>query len=247
MDEENPTPIVGDEQDPELQDQPDPAEGDEPKPNPVEDEPEDDPEEQEEEDEPAPSPRENRRIRQLNAKFAELAQQAQPEEKKRAQPIGEGDYTIEEANELANKYGEERFNEGVAQAKALEFKVNLKIDVPEVNQKYEYLDKESQSFDPGRAAFVNNLYLKTVGYDQRTGSPSNSDIGYEEFVDGLMELVDNAATAKSADTATNLAKQSAQRGIRPGGVAKKAYNGDDPRKMSDDQLEAAIKTGLGLK
>lgn len=250
MNEDQPAPIEGDEQDPsEIENQPKPAEDDEDQPAPPADDTEEsDEQEDEDEDEPAPTPRENKRIRQLNDKFAQLAQQQQtPEQKKKESLIDEGDYTQEEINELASKYGEERYQEGVAQAKALEFKVNLKIDVPKVNQKYEYLDKDSDTFDPGRAAFVNNLFLKTVGYNQQNGSVTNSEIGYEEFVDGLMELVDNAATAKSADTVTNLAKQSAQRGVRPGGVAKKDYQGDDPSKMSDAQLQAAIKQGLGIK
>lgn len=211
---------------------------------------EEEPKPEETEEEPAPSPRQNKAIERLTKKLAETSQQLKDVQskppQKQDQIIGEGDYDLDQINGLAQDFGQQRYNEGLAQANSLAFQTRLEIDAPRVAQKYEILDQNSDNFDPGRASFINELYLQTVGYDPTTGTVKNPNIRYEEFADGIMELVDTAASAKNADSSKNLAKQAAQTGVRPSGVAKK-YSGDNPAEMSDDQLDEVIAASLGIK
>lgn len=184
------------------------------------------------------SRRANKRIQELTRKLAE-AQQHQPQRPvQRQQLINEGDYTPEEINGLAQQYGQEQYSAGLAQANALAFSTRLEIDAPKVATKYPVLDQNSDNFDPGVSAFINESYLKTVGYDPQVGSVQNNNIRYEEYVEGMMELVDTLSQGKEADSQKNLAKQAAQTGVRPSGI-RKDYSGTDPSKMTLEQLQAA--------
>lgn len=195
--------------------------------------------EPEEPEEPAPvSNRENERIRKLTEKLAQATNRPQPSPQQ-SQVIDEGDYTLDEVNSRAQQYGDQRYNEGVQQAKAIEFKLGLKMETPIVAQKYDDLNPNSENFDLGQREFIDELYLKTVGYDQQTGTVQRTDIGYEEFVDGFKNAVNRTASVKSADSSRNLAKQASQTGVRPNSVAKKTYDGTDPSKMSLEQLQSA--------
>lgn len=206
------------------------------------------PEEEEPVEKPV-SPRENRRIQELTEKLAKARELQTPQNNPSSAPFKEREegYQLDEANRIANDYGQQRFNEGLETTKALEFKFNLRIDAPKVAQKYDIMNSDSDEYDPGRTSFINELYLRTVGYDPNNGNVKDASIGYEEFVDGIMAAVDKQAAAASADTAVNLAKQSSQLGTRPTGESKKAYSGDDPKQMSDAQLEDKIAQAMGGK
>jgi hypothetical protein len=212
----------------------------------------DEPNEEEPVEEPAPvSRRENKRIAELTRKLAESNQQRvqQPTQPQPRQIIGEGDYDLDQVNGLAQQYGEQRYNEGLAIANAQRFETRLEIDAPKVEAKYPVLNPRSEQFDPGIAEWSTQLYYKTVGLkpgSDGTFTVENPNIRYEEFADGLMEAVETLATSKSADSKVNLAKQAAQTGVRPTGVAKKQYSGTDPSKMTTAQLQAAINAQLGL-
>lgn len=232
---------------------PPPAEPEEPE-EPETPEEEEEPEEPEEPEQPEEKPvskRENKRIQELTKKLAESY--GKPEGKRppttpaeRQRIIEEGDYTLEDINAKADEYAQRRYNEGLAQANSLAFQTRLEIDAPRVAAKYEFLDQDSENFEPGSASFINELYLKTVGYDPDSGTVQNPNIRYVEFIDGVMELADTIAAAKTVDTKQNIARQAAQAGVRPSGVAKPSYQGDDPRQMSDEQLDQAIAQGLGI-
>jgi len=142
-----------------------------------------DPVEGEEEQEEKPvSRRESKRIQQLLDKFAERDEaafrgrnnrpQSQPQRRGR-QIIPEGEYDIEDINQMAGQYGESEYSRGLSEAQAYtnanSFATRMEIDAPRVNAKYTFLDKESQDFDPGVASLVNRLYLNSVGYDPMTG------------------------------------------------------------------------------
>lgn len=184
------------------------------------------------------SRRANKRIQDLTRKLAEAQQQPQYQPRQQRQIIGEGDYDLDQVNGMAEQYGAQRYQEGLAQANALAFSTRLEIDAPKVATKYGVLDQNSDNFDPGVAAFINESYLKTVGYDPQAGSVQNNNIRYEEYVDGMMELVETLSQGKAADSTKNLAKQAAQTGVRPSGVSK-TYSGADPSKMTLEQLQAA--------
>lgn len=201
---------------------------------------------QTEEPETPPSPRESKRIKALTEKLAKANERKLTPDNQPSTPFTEREegYQLEEANKIAQDYGAEQFSKGLAEAQALEFKVNLRIDAPKVAQKYEFMNSDSDDYDAGRTGFINELYLRTVGYDPNNGHVRDASIGYEEFVDGIVEAVDKSAAAKAADSATNIAKTVSQLGTRPNGESRKAYQGDDPSQMSDEQLEAVINQSL---
>lgn len=200
---------------------------------------EDESDEPEEEAEPEPSPRQNKAIERLTKKLAEAKAQAPQRQPQQGPIIGEGDYDLDQVNQMAREYGDQRYSEALEQAKAIEFKLGLKVEVPVVTQKYPELNPKSDNFDLGRRQFIDELYLKSVGYNEQSGTVLRNDIGYEEFVDGFMEAVDRSASVKAAESSKNLAKQASQTGVRPNSIAKKAYEGTDPSKMTLEQLQAA--------
>ena len=95
------------------------------------------------------------------------------------------------------------------------------------------------------------MYLSTVGYDERTGYVANSNIRYAEYVDAMMELVDEAASRKVETTRRNVTRQASRTGLRPDGSSARTTAVDlskDPSQMSDKELDAAMsKLGLNPK
>lgn len=244
--QEEPELEQGANEEPEKQEEevvePEGVEPEEPETTEPEAEPEKEPEEEE-----LPSLRENKRITSLLKKLQEASQPTEPTKPQERQIIGEGEYTVDELNKRAEDYGAARYREGLSQANALGFSTRLEIDVPRVSQKYPILDPNSDSFDPGVSAFINESYLRTVGYNPQTGAVQNNNIRYEEYTDAQMELVEALTAARNVDSAKNLAKQAAQTGVRPSGVAKKPYQGDNPKDMTTEQLDAVINSAFGIK
>lgn len=235
-----------------------------PKPKPDEEEQEEEqeivndpvePEEQEEEEEKPVSRRESKRIEKLLDKLNQYQQGGQPRRTAANRPaapvIKEGDYNVDELNNMAQEYGQKLYQQGLSEAQAYNiantFATRLEIDAPKVGSKYQFLDTESDQFNPGPTDFINRMYLSMVGYDPQTGVVQNTDLRYGEFVEGFMDVVELLATEKVAGSTKNVAKQAAQTGLRPGGSKKSTYQGDDPRQMTDEQLEAAISSGLGIR
>lgn len=206
--------------------------------------------EQEQEEEQPVSRRESKRIKQLLDRFAERDEarftrpQQRPQQRRGGQIIPEGEYDISEINEMAEGYGQNMYQRGLSEAQAYNiantFATRLEIDAPRVNSRYTILDKESDDFNPGIAGFVNRMYLNSVGYDPMTGLVNDTDLRYGEFVDALMDALDLMSTSKVADSTKNVAGQAARTGIRPGGSRTPSYKGSDPKKMTDEQLDAKI-------
>ena len=202
------------------------------------------------------SRRENKRIAELTKKLQEANQrqwqpnqQPQPQQQPQ-QIIQEGDYNLNEINGMAQQYGDQRYAEGIQQANNSNlFMTRLEIDAPKVETKYPFLNPRSDNFDPGIADWTTQMFYKTVGLKTKsdgTFSVDNPNIRYEEFVDGFMEAVETVATSKSADSKQNLIKQAAQTGVRPNTVVKKGYTGEDPNKMTLEQLRAKVNQELGI-
>ena len=200
------------------------------------------------------SRRENKRIAELTRKLQEsnLNRPVQPQAPSASsQIIGEGDYDLNQVNDLARQYGDQRYTEGIKQANdSTLFMTRLELDAPKVESKYEQLNPRSDNFDPGIADYTTQMFYKTVGLKSRsdgTFTVDNPNIRYEEFVDGFMEAVDTLASSKAADAKVNLAKRTAQLGVRPTSVAKTSeYQGDDPNKMTLKQLQSRVNKELGL-
>jgi hypothetical protein len=206
------------------------------------------PEEPPEEDPKPVSHRENKRIKALTEKLASQQQNKQEQPPKPSDLfVGDKEYTPEEANERARAYGTQQYESGLAAAKALEFRVSLELDAPKVASRYDFMNTDSEKYDPGITEFINATYLKLVGYDPTTGVPKDTGIRYAEFVDGWMEGQEAVAALRNANSSANLAKQASQTGVRPNTVTKKTYQGDDPREMSDSQLEQVINSALRIK
>lgn len=225
--------------------------------DPVVPEPKPEPKPGEGEEEQPVSRRESKRVNQLLEKLAQAEQGAQPQ---RGTPqrndgtkpiIPDGEYDTDQVNQMAKEYGQRLYQQGLSQAQALtianQFSTRIEIDAPRIAEKYPFLDNEAEDYSPGPTMFINRMYLGMVGYDPVTGVVENQNLRYGEFIDGFMDVVDLITNGKVADTSKNVAKQAAQTGVRPGGVSKSNYQGDDPRKMSDDQLDAVIAQGLGLR
>lgn len=210
-------------------------------------------------EEPPASPRQNKRIEQLLDKLHTREQEvlqrgAQPPQQRQPnrQIIPDGEYTTEEVNRMAQDYADNILQQGLTEVQAVNiannFATRLEIDFPRVNSKYTFLDTDSDDFNPGPADFVNRMYLYTVGYDPKTGVVQDRDLRYGEFVEGFMGVVELIATGKVADAGAATAAIAAMAGPRPGGPAKTPlYQGEDPKQMSDEQLDAAIAQGLGIR
>jgi hypothetical protein len=234
-------------EEPEQEEQEEPKEPEAPKPEEPEEEPELVEEEPEQEEEAPVSRRENKRIATLTKKLAEAYRTTPTTPQPPHQLFGDGGYDADEANAIATEYGQQQYLAGLAQANALEFKVELELDVPRVAQKYPVLDPESADFDPGIADYMNRKYLTLVGYDPSTGTRANPTLRYGEFAEAEMEFVETLASMKNVDTQKNLAKQAAKTGLRPSGPANKPYQGNDPSKMTDKQLDDVINQAMNIK
>lgn len=206
--------------------------------------------EEAEEEERKPSRRESLRIQALVSK---LKQKEEAPERRNdglnyKTALDADDETLTKLEEDRTGYGDRRYNEGLEQAKSIQFHTRLEIDAPKVEAKYPVLDKESPKFNPAVADAINSWYLATTGFDAKTNRVANADIRYKDFVEGIMELSDEMAGEKVATTKKNIAKQAATTGLRPsGGTAKRLNLNQTPGAMSDEELKAVIAQSIPSK
>lgn len=207
-----------------------------------------------------PSRRESKRIQQLIAKMQNQQQDSNnlpfPDtndnfsNNQKQRIIDEGEYDLDEINQMAGNYANEMYQKGLSQAQqwqnASMFSTRLEIDGPQVMSKYDAFNPKADDFNSSIANMVNSMYLKFVGYNPKTGTVVNPNIRYEEFVDAYMESVDVLSSQNRAKSSQNIAKQVANSGMRPNGVANTEYQGSNPKKMSDKQLDEIIKDSLGF-
>lgn len=199
------------------------------------------------------SRRENLRIQKLIQKLREKdAPAPKPQNTHQGldyrQTLDADDEVYKQLESDRQKYGENLYNQGLEQAKSIQFHTRLEIDAPKVMSKYPQFNPESEKFNPVAANAINEWYLANVGFNPQTGSVKNADVRYAEFVDGIMELADEMAGHKVATTTKNIAKQAASTGIRPNGSTAKSLNlNQAPEAMSDDELEALISAAIPPK
>jgi len=211
------------------------------------DEPEKEENPQEIPETPAPSRREQLRIQDLLAKYGDPTKAPEPSQPSRADAI---DYAqaldadpevIRQLEEDRQRNGQMQYNYGLKRAEFLDWKTSLKIDAPNVEKKYPILDKNSEEFHPAVADAINTWYLKMSGFNPNTQTVSNNEISYADFVEANMELVEEIAGQKNAQSVKNIAKQAATTGLRPDGSSVKRLNLNQSEKtMSLDELYAAI-------
>lgn len=204
------------------------------------------PQEEDKEEVPAPpSRREQLRIQSLLKKYGPPEQRNSQFKRTDAldyQTALDADpEVIQQLEADRHREGQAQYNEGLRRAEFLDWKTSLKIDAPTIEKTYPVLDAKSPEFHPAVADAVNNWYLSMSGYDPQTNTVANSNVSYAEFVEGFMELVQETAGQKNAQTVKNVAKQAATTGIRPDGSSAKRLNLNQSEKtMSIDELYAAI-------
>lgn len=126
-----------------------------------------------------------------------------------------------------SQYGTNQYvqgqQEGVKVAKQEMFIDRLELDGERVATKYPVLDPSNpDTFDDDFTSDVNELYLEAVGFDRRTGQVRNTSLRYRDFVDKYMRNLDKVSNSRNADTARNVARQSARTGLRPGAAPRRS-------------------------
>lgn len=205
-----------------------------------------------EEEQKPPSRRENLRIQQLlaklNAQKQEARQQQQDQGLDYRQTLEADDEVYKQLESDRQQYGDTRYNQGLEQAKSIQFHTRLEIDAPKVVSKYPQFNPESPEFNPVAANAINEWYLQTVGYDPKTDRVGNASVRYAEYVDSVMELATELAGQKVETSRKNIARQAASTGLRPDGSSAKRLNlNQAPEAMSDEELEAVIASALPKK
>jgi hypothetical protein len=115
-----------------------------------------------------------------------------------------------------------------------QFYNNIRFDLPLVTEKLSKLD-------PVDAKALDDEYLAITGADPNNGYVRNPDIGYAEFIEARIEQAQRLASSMNAQTAKNIAKQTAQTGLRPdGGQAKRLNLNQAPQNMTDEELYAVL-------
>ncbi len=212
-------------------------------------------EEEEQEEAPQPSRREQLRVQQLLKKYGNpVASQPAPQTQapNYRDMIDAPDEVYTQLEQTNQQFGQQQYKQGenaaLQQINSVKWETTLNIDTPVVETEYPMLNpRDTTNFHPVLADTINQLYLKTVGYDNRTGMVANPYIRYREFVDGYMELADELASTKVATTTKNIAKQAANTGLRPDGSSAKRMNLNQPiENMSNAELKAYGKK-LGLE
>lgn len=237
--EEQPSEAVEPEE--ETQEPTEQAEEQEPEAEPIE-EPAD------EEPEPKPSRRENLRIQQLLEKMKYNQEPGQPVPQQGmdyASNLDADPEVVRQLEEDRRQAAQTSYQQGLDQAKSIQFHTRLELDAPKVEQKYPILNKESEEFNPAVADAVNSWYLQMTGYNPATNSVSNANIRYSEFIEGVMELGEKTAGQKVAQSSKQIARQAAQTGIRPdGSQTKKLDLTKAPQDMTDEELNAVVKQSI---
>jgi hypothetical protein len=191
-----------------------------------------------------PSRREALRIQNLLKKYGtpkENQAPSKPEALNYQEALDADEDVIKRLEDDRTQVGQSQYNEGLKRAEYLNWNTSLKIDAPRIESKYEVLNPNSEKFHPAVADTVNSFYLNMVGFDQASQTVGNPNISYAEFVDGFMELVQETAGERNAESVKNVAKQAAATGIRPDGSSAVPVNPNkDPSQMSIEELYAAI-------
>ena len=205
-----------------------------------------------EETEKPPSRREQLRIQTLLQKYGpppeRPSQQQAPYQQTRSDALDYGTAldadpeVIKQLEADRNATSQMSYNEGLKRAEFLDWKTSLKIDAPNIEKKYPILDpNDKENFHPVVADAMNTWYLKMSGYDPNNQTVANNGISYADFVEANMELVEEIAGQKNAQTVKNVTKQAAQTGLRPDGSSAPRMNlNKAPQDMTMEELYASI-------
>jgi hypothetical protein len=154
--------------------------------------------------------------------------------------------------ETTNQFGQQQYNQGLSQARLLQWETLLKVDDPQVRTQFPQLNpQDKEHFHPALADAMNQKYLQFVGYDpgdpQRGVPPTvqRPGIRYLDFVEAEFEFADELASERQQRTTENIARQAAQTGLRPDGSQAKRLNlNKSAEEMTDEELAAAIDSTM---
>lgn len=214
------------------------------------------------EDEAPLSPRQQKRVDQIEEKAKELKfnkildrienSRRQAEQPSRQElldykeALDAPDDIYEQLERDRQAASSEGYNQGLAKAQAIEWKTNIRLDMPLVKEK---LDK----LDPVDAEAIDKEYLYYSGFDAKTGTVRNPDISYAEFVEARVEQAERLAQRLAVNSQKNIAQQASKTGVRPtGGTAQRTINvtsADDIAKMSPEEWDKnrdAILKQIGI-
>jgi len=205
----------------------------------------------EEPEEQPPSRREQLRIQKLLQKYGDPRQPTSQPSRRDAldydTALDADPEVIRQLEADRQAEGISQYNEGLKRAEFLNWHTSLKIDAPNIEKKFPILDESSPEFHPAVANAINSWYTNMSGFDPETATVSNPNISYADFVEGFMELVQETAGEKNAQSVQNIAKQAASTGLRPDGSSAKRLNLNRPaEEMTDEELYASIGN-LGKK
>lgn len=176
------------------------------------------------------------------------------------------EFKIDELDEDRKKYGQTAFVTGANQerqrAEQERFwdRVDMEAKMLTYDPKLQFLNKDNkEAYDEDKVADINDFYLNSIGYketpifqngvavfDPTTGKQKveitvqRTDLGYEQFVKGFVEMMEDWADEAQADTVKNIVKQKSNQGIRPGGTSKRGLGNlrpGDISKMSQEEFE----------
>lgn len=236
----------------ESEEKPEPKEGEEESEEQEEEEEKEEPEapEKGEEEQPQPSRREQLRISKLLEKYGSPEAPKVPEKKPSTALNYEEELEVDPETRKVleddrEKYADQRYQEGLEQAKSIQFTTRLELDAPKVEAKYTFLDPSSEDFNPHTAEAMNNKYLSFVGFDPNTGRVRDANIRYADFVEAEMEFANAVAERQIQESTKRVVKQAAQTSLRPDGSSAKRLNlNKAPEDMSDEELDAMIASSI---
>ena len=197
------------------------------------------PEEPEVEEAPAeeekPSRREQLRVRDLLKKYPDLNKTPESKAPDFRDKVEADEDTRKILEETAKEYGQSQYNQGLEQAKTLNWRTNVRVDEMKVDQKFPDLDSETiEDLQDG--------YLAMVGYDPSTDSVRNPNISWADYVETQVNTANRIAGRKTAESSKNIAKQVAATGLRPDGSSAKGLDlSKSPKDMTDEELKEAAR------
>lgn len=208
---------------------------------------------EEPQDDPELSPRQQKRVEQIENqakeyklnKILDRVQNINPRQSTEKQDISQLNYRdeIDAPDELydkleqdRNQYADQRYSAGkeeaMQQLQAMEWRTNIKLDLPLVKEK---LDK----LDPEDAAAIDREYLLYSGFNRKTGVVANPGIPYADFVEAQIERAERLAANMQVQSSKNIAQQAANQGVRPDGGGRQGFtltNPGDISKLSDKEF-----------
>lgn len=216
----------------------------------------------EEEQEPSLTPRQEKRVNQLEQQAKELGmnrildriqsvretssqrQTANPLDYRQA--IDAPDEVYEQLSSDRDAFGQSQYQQGQNDAMRVsrldKWELGAKIDYPLVADKLSKLDQSD-------IEVLNREYFQFSGVrysqDGTIEDVANPNISYADYVNARIEQAERLATRMNINTQKNVARQAANTGLRPDGTSAKPLNlNKAPQDMTDAELDAYLLKAL---